>query len=195
MSQLIKINLLPPDKQKAAASSVDQLHRAPITWIVVAVMVILPLFLWVPTQLNRKQLAGLSSQIEALRPRVAEVTQLRQLSDRLRAQEEAFRELGMVHRRWAKRLNILSDMAPNGIWFTEFALDQARGLVIQGSAIGQGGTEMVNIGRLVQDLKSDEDFRTVVRDIQIESIKRFQERDIDIVQFTLTCTLVGSGES
>jgi len=62
--------------------------------------------------------------------------------------------------------------------------------VIQGSAIGQAaGSEMVSIGRLVQDLKADADFSAVVKDIQIESIKRSQDKEVEIVQFTLTCTL------
>jgi hypothetical protein len=60
------------------------------------------------------------------------------------------------------------------------------------SAIAQGGTEMVTVGRLVQDLKADQYFALAVKDIQIESIKRVQEKEVEVVQFTLTCALVPS---
>ena len=90
---------------------------------------------------------------------------------------------------WAKRLNTLSDVTPEGVWFTELSLDEDKGLVIQGSAIGQGGAEMVSVGRIVSDLKANADFSSVIKDIQIESIKRVQEKEVELVQFTLTCFL------
>ena len=90
---------------------------------------------------------------------------------------------------WSKRLNTLSNLTPDGVWFTELNFDQAKGLVVQGAAIGQGGDEMVTVGRLVQDLKADPDLASAIQDIQIESIKRAQEKEIEMVQFTLTCAL------
>lgn len=187
---MLKINLLPPAERKAVLSHIEQFHRTPLMWIVVAVMVAFPLLLLLPMGLRRQQLQRLNVKIQALTPKKAEIDRMKQATEQLRAQEAAFQGLRESQHRWAKRLNTLSDLTPDGVWFTELALDRKRGLVIQGSAIGQGtGSEMVNIGRLVQDLKADADFSAVVKDIQIESIKRSQDKEIEIVQFTLTCTL------
>jgi Tfp pilus assembly protein PilN len=192
---MLQINLLPASERKAVLSPVEQFHRTPLMAIVVMGMVVLALLFVVPIGLRRQRLAKLSKDIQALAPKKAELDQLQQLTQRLRSQEAAFRGLEHGQRRWSKRLNTLSTLTPDGVWFTDLVLDPSRGLIIQGSAIGQGGTEMVHIGQLVQELKSDADFAAAVKDIQIESIKRSQDRDIEIVQFTLTCSLVGGPSS
>ena len=186
---MLQINLLPESERKATLSPVEQFHRTPLMAIVIIGMAAFVVVLLIPLSLRRRQLQHLRTEIQALTPKKAELDQLQEVIHRLRAQETAFQGLEHGQRRWSKRLNTISTMTPEGVWFTDLALDPARGLVIQGSAIGQGATEMVHIGRLVQELKNDADFASAVKDIQIESIKRAQDREIEIVQFTLTCSL------
>ena len=186
---MLQINLLPESERKATLSPVEQFHRTPLMAIVIISMAAVVVVLLIPMSLRRRQLQTLRTEIEALTPKKAELDQLQRVIHRLHAQETAFQGLEHGQRRWSKRLNTLSTLTPEGVWFTDLALDPARGLVIQGSAIGQGGTEMVHIGRLVQELKNDVDFAAAVKDIQIESIKRSQDHDIELVQFTLTCSL------
>ena len=188
---MLKINLLPEAARKAVPSTFDQMHRTPLMWIALGVMAALPVLLLVPMQMRHQQLRVLNEKIQTLQPKKQEVEQLQQVLQRLRTQEVAFRGLAKGQRAWSKRLNILSDLTPEGVWFTELNLDETKGLVIQGAAIGQGGPEMVSVGRLVQDLKANRDFSAAVKDIQIESIKRVQDGPVEIVQFTLTCALAG----
>ncbi|MDP3769281.1 MAG: PilN domain-containing protein, partial [Dehalococcoidia bacterium] len=133
-------------------------------------------------------------EIGELRPKKTAVDEIRQFTEQLRVQEKAFKELrrGEGARRWSKRLNRLAVLTPDGIWYTDLTLEPEKGLVIQGAAIGQGGAETVSIGRLVSDLKADPDFTVAVKDIQIESIKRVLDGQVEVVQFTLTCALHGS---
>ena len=186
---LLQINLLPESERKAVLSPVEQFHRTPLMAIVIIGMGAVLLLSLLPIGLRRRQFQELDAQIQALTPKKAEIDQLQQAIHRLRSQETAFQGLQHGQRRWSNRLNTLSTLTPYGVCFTDLALDPTRGLVIQGSAIGQGGTETVSIGRLVQELKNDADFAAAVKDIQIESIKRSVDREIEIVQFTLTCTL------
>ena len=188
---LLQINLLPESERKTVLSPVEQFHRTPLMAIVVIGMAAVVLLFLLPIGLRRGQLQKLNAEIAALTPKKTAVDQLQQAIHRLRAQEAAFQGLQHGQRRWSNRLNTLSTLTPEGVWFTDLALDPVRGLVIQGSAIGQGGTETVHIGRLVQELKRDADFAAAVKDIQIESIKRSVDREVEIVQFTLTCTLAG----
>ena len=186
---MLRINLLPESARKVAPSKIEQLHRTPLVWIVGVAMLVFPLLLILPMQFRRKQLQQLNGKIERLQPKKAELDQLQRTLQQLRAQEVSFRELATKRHLWSKRFNTLSNLTPDGVWFTELTLDQAKGLVLQGSAIGEGHAETAGIGRLVQALKADPDFASAIKDIQIESIKRTQERDIEIVQFTLTCLL------
>ena len=186
---MLKINLLPETNRKAAVSPIEQFHRTPMMWLFVGTLAFLPVLLFAPVMFKRQQLRQLNVKIEALQPRKLEVDQIQRFLQRLRAQEAAFHSLGKGKSLWSKRLNTLSDVTPEGVWFTELVLDQSKGLVIQGAALSLGGEEMVNIGRLVQDLKADPGFASVVKDIQIESIKRVPEKEIELAQFTLTCAL------
>ena len=185
---MLKINLLPEGARKAAVSPIEQFHRTPLMWLFAGGAVVVILLLFIPITLRRQQLQQLRNKITALEPRRQEVDHLQHLVQRLRTQEAAFRGLGKENRAWAKRLNILSDVTPEGVWFTELTLEPGKSLVIQGSAIAIAG-EKASIGRLVQDLKANPDFTSVVKDLQIESIKRVQEKDIELAQFTLTCVL------
>ena len=185
---MLKINLLPEGARKAAVSPIEQFHRTPLMWLFAGGAVVVILLLFIPITLRRQQLQQLRNKITALEPKRQEVDQLQRLVQRLRTQEAAFRGLDKENRAWAKRLNILSDVTPEGVWFTELTLEPGKSLVIQGSAIAIAG-EKASIGRLVQDLKANPDFTSVIKDLQIESIKRVQEKDIELAQFTLTCVL------
>ena len=186
---MLKINLLPESTRKAGLSPIEQLHRMPLMWIAVALMVVGALSLVVRVGLGHRALAELNAKIQVLQPKKLEVDQIQQLLYRLRGQETAFHGLKKGQELWSKRLNVLSNVTPDGVWFTELTLNPTQGLMIQGSAIEQGGSEMVNVGRLVQDLKANPDFASAVKDIQIESIKRVQDGDIEVVHFTLACAL------
>ncbi|MBI2104229.1 MAG: PilN domain-containing protein [Candidatus Omnitrophica bacterium] len=189
---MLKINLLPEGARKTTLSPLEQLHRTPLVWLVAAAMVFFAVSLSIPVTLAHRRLQALNAKIQVLTPKKAEVDQIQKLLQQLRAQEAAFHGLKRGQGLWSKRLNILSDVTPDGVWFTELTLDPAKGLVIQGSVIGEGGSEMVRVGRLVQSLQENSDFASAVGDIQIESIKRIQEEDTEIVQFTLTGALAAA---
>ena len=188
-SHMLKINLLPEGARKAGLSNIEQFHRTPLMFLLLGLLMLVAVAFSVPIPLYHRQLQQLNAKIQVLDPKKREVDRLQRTLKELRTQQAAFQGLEKGHGLWAKRLNVLSDVVPDGIWFTEFSLDEKKGLVIQGSALGQSGSEMVNVGRLVQDLKADPDFGSVVKDIQIESIKRVQEKEVELVQFTLSCTL------
>ena len=187
---MLKINLLPAGSGRGVGSPIEQLHRTPLAWVIAGAIVLLPLLLLVPVGILGQQLRQLTQKVQALEPKKVAVDQLQEFLKRLHAQEAAFRGLEREQRDlWAARLNTLSDLTPEGVWYTELSLDQVGGLVIQGSAMSQVGPEMINVTRLVQDLKEDQAFSSAFKMIQIESIKRVQEGEFDLVQFTLTCTL------
>ena len=189
---MLTINLLPEGARKAGLSQIEQFHRTPIMAIGVVILVAVPLLLWVPVSARSRELQRLTEKMQVLEPQKAQVDQLQRLLTQLRAQEKVFQSLGKGQNLWAQRLNILSDVTPAGVWYTELLLDAEKGLLIQGSAIGeQVGPEMVSVTRLVKELEANPAFASALKDIQIESIKRVPVVDTDVVQFTLACTLQG----
>lgn len=189
---LLRINLLPDTARKNVFSPIEQFHRTPLMWLGVALLVGVALSVLVPLTIRRQQVAQLNAKIQELQPKKQAVDQLQQFVQQLRAQEAAFRRLGRASGAWARRLNVLSNVIPDGVWYTELVFSKDKGLMLYGSAVGEGGNETVNIGRLVQDLKADEHFSSTIKDIQIESIKRFQQEEVEVVQFTLACALAES---
>lgn len=192
---MLKVNLLPESVRKDTLSPIEQFHRTPLMWWLVGLMVGLVLLALIPVALRGQRLHALNAKIRTLEPQKREVDQLQQSLQRLRAEEQAFRGIASGQSLWSKRLNILSNLTPEGVWFTQLSLDPDKGLLIQGSAVGKGDTEMVSIGRFVQDLKEDTYFSSGLKNIQIESIKRVQEKSIEIVQFTVTAALAGTPQS
>ena len=186
---MLKVNLLHDRARQSSLSSIEQFHRTPLMWLVVGAMLVFVLVLLVPLGIYRQQLHGLQAQIQTLQPKKLEVDRVQRFVRGLRAQQGAFRGMKQGGGQWAKRLNVLSNVIPDGVWLTELELDQDKGLIIHGSAIGQGGSEMVSVGMLRSDLKEHPDFANAIEDIQIESIKRIQDKNIEIVQFTLACAL------
>ena len=182
---MLKINLLPEGARKAALSPIEQFHRTPLMWLSVGGMVCFALSFFAPIALRRRQLEQLNAKIRALEPKKEEVDQLQRFLQRLRAQAESVQGLGNDQHQWSQWLNHLSDVTPDGVWFTELSFEQGKNLVIQGSAVGMGGTEATGINRLIQDLKADPRFAS----FQIESMKRVPEKEIEVVQFTLSCPL------
>ena len=146
---MLKINLLPHSARKDVLSSVEQLHRAPLLWVIGGVMIALILGFSIPISFRQKELQQLSAKIQVLEPKKTEVDQLQQFLQHLRGQEAAFRQLSNGNGLWSKRLNTLSNVTPDGVWFTDLNMNEAKGLIIQGAAIGQGGAEMVSVGRIV----------------------------------------------
>ena len=186
---MLAINLLPESYRKAAVPTLPQLHRSPLVLLIVVLVFGLTLALALVRQVRRMQLVHLTEQFQELQPERVEIEQLRVALQRLRAQQKAFQGLKRGESSVAMRLNALADAVPEGIWLTAFSLEPAQGLVIEGAALGQEGQEMVAIGQLVQSLKDQPAFASMVQDIQIESIKSVKEHDVEMALFTLTGTL------
>ena len=193
---MLQINLLPEEARETSLSSLEQLHRIPLIWIVVGLLIGFGLVLLIPVHFNQRRLNVLTKQIEQLKPKEFEVHKLQQTLNQLKREAAAFEQIKSGNRRaWSQRLNKLSDLTPDGIWFTNLDLDPVKGLVIQGAAIGQGGSEMANVGKLVQDIKGDTEFTSAFKDVQIESLKRVYEKEIEVVRFTLICQLSTTPET
>jgi Tfp pilus assembly protein PilN len=153
-------------------------------WIIVGTLVAIPLLFFLPIGLRLHRLRQLEAKIQVLEPQKLAADQLQRSLDTLRAQEAAFQRVTKGEDLWAKRLNTLSDVPQDGLWFSELTLDPAKGLIIRGSAL-----EEANPTQLVQDLEADAHFKAAIKEIKIESLKRVQDGEFELTTFTLNCAL------
>lgn len=180
------INLLPESYRKPKESSLLLFVRSPLAFLIGALLAGLVGFLLLGSRLRRDTLNRLQVHIQQVEGSRAAVEQLAASVQKLREQKATLEQVIKSRSRWARHLNRLSDSTPQGIWFTDLLLDSDKGLVIQGSAIGKGGEEMVQIGHLAQELMADPGFSATVKDIRIQSIESVQEREVEVIKFTLT---------
>ncbi len=182
---MLTINLLSGTPEGAAGSPLEQWYRLPLVWAIVGGLAGLLVLLWIPVSLQTGQLRRMQTKIAQLAPRKAAVDALRQYTQQLRDQEDSFRQLTAGGRRWSRRLNTLSNLLPESVWFTELSLEAGQGFMLQGAALAMGGAETGSIPRLVQELHADADFAAAVPELKIESMKSTLDGPIELVQFTL----------
>ena len=183
---MIRINLLPEAYRKTSTATIQPLYRSPLAILIVVLLILGGAGLWGTFIIRQAQYQQLQAKQKRLESKYQELTELLGIVQKLQSEQTVLDRLVRGRSQWARSLNRLSDTTPDGVWFTDLSLDPMKGLIIQGSAVSQGGEEMVRIGRLVQDLKVDPDFSSAIRDVQIESIKSVQEKEIDVIEFTLT---------
>jgi len=182
---MIEINLLPRKPGQDQTSSLRQLHRMPLPWIVVGLMVgyVFVLFGWVTWQ--GRVAATLKDRVAVLQPQQVKVQALQQVVEQLRAQESAFQGLGSGIVRWSDRLSVLAQAAPSTVWYTELILDPLEGVVLQGAAIEQGGKEMAHLRKLNNALSKAPGYGETFGGIRIDSIQRTKDKEIAIIEFVL----------
>lgn len=184
---MLRINLL-PEESRRGLSAVEQFHRAPIMLVLIGVLVAIALAVLAPIPFRQRRLAQLTTKVQALEAQKLQVEQLERMVQQLRAEETTLRDVKERRALVSRWLNTLSDATPDGVWFTDLTFDLGKGLIVEGSAISQSDPGMASVTRFVQELKASPAFSSIVKDIQIESIKRTTEKDIEIVQFTVACT-------
>lgn len=189
---MITVNLLPEAYRKPKVTSIQQFHRSPLAIIGVSVLVGLGLVLGGLKGLGQMHLGRLNARIQALASQHQAINEVTAAIATLREQQQMLEQLDRQRSQWAHRLNILSDVTPEGVWFTELVLDGQHTLTLHGAAISQGGEGMAAVSRFVQDLKAHQQLSGVFRDIQIQSIQNVQEGEIELMEFTLACELAGT---
>ena len=187
---MITINLLPRDSRTSATASLQQFSRSPLAVVMVGALAGLTLLFVVVKGVQQVRLTRVTGEIQQRMSRKAMVDRLKETVGTLRARHAVYARLDRDRSQWARRLNALSTVMPEGVWLTDLSVDpQQAVLTLEGSAIGEGEEKMNRLGRLVQELKRDPVFSMAVRDVQIESIKSVLDGELEVVNFTIRCGL------
>ena len=189
---MIRINLLPADARRARSLSMDKVPRSPLIALAAAFLLLLPVGLLGLKAADQARLKRLSAILQTLAPKKQEADRLKVEADALREQQRLIDQLNQRRSHWAQRLNALSDAVPDGIWLTDLIVEPQRSITLKGDSIAQSGEEMVQIGRLLQDLKGSPAFAGVLTQLEIESINSKQDGTIELAEFSLNGKLTES---
>ena len=90
---------------------------------------------------------------------------------------------------WSRKLNVISNELPRGVWLTKVALTPEM-LFIEGSAISKSQDELINVHKFTSNLKRQSKFMNDLTELELGSIQRRTERGIDVADFLITTKLI-----
>ena len=193
---MIEINLLPAElKRKRKSSILPKGFKIPLEMVIGAggglliLLILVHIFLLFMNITKLAQHRSLKAQWEKILPDKKNVdgiiSELRLLQTKLKSIEDI---TGTEKIRWSKKLNIISDNMPRGVWLKKIALSEDK-LFIDGSAISKANEEMINIHNFASNLKKDPDFLSQLSDLELGSIQRRKVSNVDISDFLINAKL------
>jgi len=114
------------------------------------------------------------------------ISQIRQLHAKEKDVEEL---IGVDRILWARKLNIISDSLPRGVWLRRVAFEDGRTFVIEGSAISRQQNEMAAIHEFTHNLRQGKLFLKHFQEMDIGSMTRRQVKDRELVDFSIVAGL------
>ncbi len=90
---------------------------------------------------------------------------------------------------WAKKLNIISDSLPRGVWLRHIAFEDGKTFTIEGSAISRQQNQIVAIHEFTHNLRQQDAFLKHFQEMDIDSITRRQINGTELVDFSIVASL------
>lgn len=94
---------------------------------------------------------------------------------------------------WAKKLNQLSDLIPDGIWLENLELGSRKDqqvLILKGNVFSRSKEETALTGDFIKSLRDNREFFADFSDIELESIKRHKLGETEVMEFNLILFMV-----
>ncbi len=89
---------------------------------------------------------------------------------------------------WSKKLNVLSDSVPRGVWFRKISVTEDM-FFIEGSAISKQNKEMINVHRFTSNLRKHDEFFDHLSELELGSMQRRKIDRTEIADFLVKIKL------
>jgi Tfp pilus assembly protein PilN len=141
--------------------------------------------------LSQRKLAALQRQWQAVEAQKKEADAVLQELLHLKTDAQALEGVASQRILLARKLNQLSDLLPAGVWLTSLVYTQegSSTLTIEGSAVATETDETKTVGRFIKALEGSQEFTRDVRAIELERTQRRKIKTIDVMDFTIKCSL------
>ncbi len=192
---MININLLPPDARRSHVLRQISWPMIPVLHIIAA-MLVLVLSVHLPLWAMTSWRSGALSKLERQRTTEGGIetdpaslrAQLQNMADRIAELDTLLVQPSV----WAKQLNALADLMPDGFWLDEVNLDPMRKLTIRGHAMTSKGSETAEVGRWMRRLRQHEAFFSPFTQVSLDHIEREVLGNFAAVQFSISCAVIGA---
>ncbi len=178
---MIRINLLPQRRRRRRRFAPES-GVITVVLLVVAGLVLAYLYGEVRNTRVKVETDQINHEIEALRPKVAEILALEKQIEELRAKEELLKSLEAREIPWADILADLARRTPQDAWLSNasFAPSQAAALYLQGSGFSYNA-----VARFMTNLAGSKFYSDI-------TLSQAQKADINqrtVIQFGIYATL------
>ena len=191
---MIEINLIPPQLRKKEGRGVGILSLIALPkqtllgvgglfvallilihalsagmWVIKAVRHVVYKGVWQKMSPDKTTVDSINQEVKDLKSKMSTITDI--------ASKKAFL--------WSRKLNILSDAMPKGIWIRRISWNNTV-LTIEGSAVSRLHDEISLAGDFVANLKKQEAFAKDFSVVELGSITRGKKGVTELVDFTIT---------
>ena len=195
---MIEINLVPPELRKKKKSGMFGGLQIPMEVVIgsagglIMLLFIVHLSLLVINISRMNTHKSLKTQWEQMLPQKEIVdgvmNNMRQLQTKYNDITNTLEGSDIL---WAKKLNMVSENIPRGVWLSQVAFNDNI-FYLDGSAISRGSNEMISVHNFTSSLKRSEDFMTDFSDLELGSINTRTVDKTDIADFLITLKIQGS---
>ena len=190
---MIEINLVPTElKKKKKSSSFLGRSNIPLEVIVgigggfLILLIGFHVLLLLIFGAQETQHVLIKSQWDQLQPTKEKVDSLLNEMRNIQGKNKSIEDLvGNGRILWSRKLNILGDVLPRGVWLTKVTFSGGD-LTIEGSSISRQNDPMVNIHDLASALKADPHFLEHLGGLEVGSIQRRNINKVEVADFLIT---------
>ncbi len=199
---MIVINLLPKKIQKERNLNTLKSLIIAVVGSLLAFLLLVWILLGLNLRIKKAHFNSLNKRWESLVPVVNEVAKLEEYKKTLERRVRLVDDLLYRRMLWAKKLNDISRLIPNGVWLRNLRIGQKsltgstdeiisnKALIINGTCVSLKGEEMLDlVGRFMATLKDDEGFFQDFVDIRLGTCQRERRGNLETMNFELTLWL------
>ncbi|MEA3328237.1 MAG: PilN domain-containing protein [Candidatus Omnitrophota bacterium] len=187
---MIQINLLPQNLRKRKRE-IPEIPLLPVGIGIVVILIVSSFILLAVLSHYQGRVKTLSGQLKQKNLSKQKAFKLQTGVKRFRSKERIIDQLTRRKFFWAEKLNLISDLIPNGVWLTDISFKETGSsgfLTLDGMAIPYKKQEMINLVTLfMKNLKQDSIFYNEFASIKLGPIHRIKIGDVEAMQFSLTC--------
>ncbi|MBL7069102.1 MAG: hypothetical protein ISS34_04520 [Candidatus Omnitrophica bacterium] len=214
---MIEINLLPENlrKKKPIFQMPEiKITSAPIIIGIAVLLVLIHGLTMLTINLQRRAIDKMSVEWQREKIEKESIELTRRENIKMRRKIDAIEDLMSRKILWAKKLNQLSDLVIDGIWYTSLSIDRKTVIVepkegasgksmamrrfatervqipylsIEGEVSSSYGDELAIISRFIDGLKSEKDFFKDFSNIELDSTTLHEIENVEVMKFNINC--------
>ena len=183
---LLEINLLPEQlrPKKSGSRSVSSKDMTIFIFIGAGLLVAINIIIIVVSLGLGLNVSSLENRLKKVDPDIQKMRELEAQLRQFQGESQLTQEIISKRILWAEKMQIISDVAPQGVWLKSMSAKPAS-FTIDGTCVALNGKEMSIIGEFINGLKDNKRFFSGFDKLELRSVQRRMIGSIEVVEFIL----------